>query len=125
MNRLMVMLFLILALVANPSRSAFAHSYPKSESPPAGACLDSPPASVTIRFDSPVEKLFAKLQVFSSTGTEVDKGAAKVGESGTDLSVDLNSLAPGEYTVKWGVTGHDSHTTHGSYTFTVLTKAAR
>jgi methionine-rich copper-binding protein CopC len=96
-----------------------AHSFPETESPSAGQKLISPPLEVTIKFDAPIEKLFAKLEVVGPDGSNHAVGGPQVSDDGTQLWVKVPTLKPGDYLVKWAVVCIDTHHTLGSYTFTV------
>jgi len=98
---------------------ASAHSFPESETPSAGQKVSSPPAEVTINFDAPIEKLFAKLEVTGADGRDEAAGAPQISDDGRHMSVKIASLKPGDYTVKWAVVGIDTHHTEGSYTFSI------
>jgi len=98
---------------------AWAHSFPMEESPAAGQQLGTAPSEVTIKFDAPIEKLFAKLEVTGAGGQNLALGAPQVSDDGIRLSVKVPALKPGDYTVKWAVVCIDTHHTEGSYTFTV------
>jgi methionine-rich copper-binding protein CopC len=74
---------------------------------------------VTIKYDAPIEKLFASLQVVNAVGQNEAAGQPEVSTDGWKLSVPVNKLQPGEYTVQWGVVCIDTHHTQGSYSFTV------
>jgi copper resistance protein C len=106
------------AIVAGVS-PASAHSFPESESPSAGETINASPSQVTIKYDAPIEKLFASLEVLDGAGQNKAAGPANVSPDGSKLSVDLDKLKPGDYKVKWHVVGIDSHRTEGSYSFTV------
>ena len=80
---------------------------------------------MTIHFDNPIEPMFARLQVFDSNGVEVDSGTPSVSSDAIELSVALKPIGAGDYTVKWSVAGRDSHSTKGSFVFTVTTKAPK
>ena len=110
---------ILLAAIAIRGSTAMAHSFPEAESPSAGQELSSPPPSVTIRYDAPIEKLLAKLEVFNAAGKSEVAGEPEVGADGLTLSVKVGALEPGEYTVKWSVLCIDTHHTEGSYQFTV------
>jgi methionine-rich copper-binding protein CopC len=99
--------------------AASAHSFPEEESPSAGATLSEPPAQVSIKYDAPIEQLFASLQVLNSSGQNETTGKPEVSPDGWQLSVRVNKLPPGEYTVQWSVVCIDTHHTQGSYSFTV------
>jgi methionine-rich copper-binding protein CopC len=109
----------LLAMLVSNAMIASAHSFPESESPTAGQKLAAAPSEVSIKFDAPIEKLFAKLEVTGADGQNLAVGSPQVSDDGIQLSVKLGSLKPGDYTVKWAVVCIDTHHTNGSYTFTV------
>jgi methionine-rich copper-binding protein CopC len=96
-----------------------AHSFPESEAPAAGQTLDQPPSEVRIKYDAPIEKLFAQLAVIDSNGQNLAEGAPTVSDDGYILAVKVPRLNPGNYVVKWRVVGIDTHHTEGSYSFSV------
>jgi methionine-rich copper-binding protein CopC len=106
------------AIVACVS-AASAHSFPESESPSAGETINAPPSQITIKYDAPIEKLFASLEVLDDAGQNRAAGPPGVSPDGWKLSVNLDKLKPGDYTVKWHVVCIDSHRTEGSYSFSV------
>jgi|SRR5271156_3829246 len=110
---------LVLAEIVAGMPIASAHSFPQEETPSAGQRLSAPPSEVTIKFDAPIEKVFAKLEVVGADGKPETIGSPEVGSSALTLSVKVAALKPGDYTVKWGVVCIDSHHTEGSYVFTV------
>ncbi len=119
-SRLATIVFLILSyLVAGGAQAAFAHSFPQVESPAAGQTVSSGPGQVTIKFDAPVETLFAQLEVLSPDGKDEAAAAPEVSEDGRTLSVKVAELKPGNYVVKWAVVCIDTHHTSGSYDFTL------
>jgi methionine-rich copper-binding protein CopC len=97
-----------------------AHSFPESEAPAAGQTLSEPPSEVSIKYDAPIEKLFAQLAVVDSSGQNLAQGAPTVSDDGYILRVKLPRLKPGNYLVKWRVVGIDTHHTEGSYSFSVV-----
>ena len=109
----------LLAIALSNPIAAWAHSFPAQESPSAGQKVASPPSEVVIKFDAPIEKLFAKLDVTGADGANQAAGAPQVSDDGRQLSVKVPALKPGDYTVKWAVVCIDTHHTQGSYTFTV------
>ena len=96
-----------------------AHSFPESEAPAAGQTLNEPPSEVKIKYDAPIEKLFAQLAVIDTSGQNLAQGAPTVSDDGYILAVKVPRLKPGNYVVKWRVVGIDTHHTEGSYTFSV------
>lgn len=120
MNRLKFsVLGTIASIVLLPAPAVWAHSFPEAENPPAGATLATPPQRITIKYDAPIEKLFASLRVLNPAGRDKAEGPPTVGANGRTLSVNVPKLPPGRYTVKWRVVGIDSHHTEGSYQFTI------
>jgi copper resistance protein C len=109
----------VLTLTIGAAAAVSAHSFPERESPAAGATLSGPPAEITIEYDAPIEKLFASLEVIDSAGQNEAAGKPEVSPDGLKLSVPVNKLPPGEYTVQWSVVCIDTHHTRGSYSFTV------
>jgi len=109
----------LLASIVGVTTAASAHSFPEKETPSAGATLTKPPAQVTIKYDAPIEKLFASLEVVDAKGQNEAAGQPKVSPDGWNLSVPVQKLPPGEYTVQWRVVCIDTHHTQGSYSFKV------
>ncbi len=109
----------LIAAAATGVSTAAAHSFPEAQSPSAGQALSTAPPRVTIRYNAPIEKVFANLQVVDADGKNVAAGAPQVSADGLTLSIELSVLTPGDYTVKWSVVGIDTHRTQGSYQFTV------
>src|ERR1700676_1452618 len=113
-----VAMLIMLALVGI-SPMAEAHSFPEEQMPSAGQTLSAPPTEIRIKFDAPIEKLFAKLQVLDAAGKDHAVGAPDVSSDGIELTSKVEALKPGEYTVRWAVVCVDTHHTEGSYSFTV------
>jgi methionine-rich copper-binding protein CopC len=111
---------LLWSFVVLGSTSASAHSFPEVETPAAGQTLTASPSEITVKYDAPIEKLFAKLEVLGPDGQNVAQSAPVVGSDGYTLSVKVPPLKPGDYLVKWGVVCVDTHHTQGSYPFTVV-----
>jgi copper resistance protein C len=117
LSRLLVVL-MTLAL-AWATTDANAHSFPEEQHPSAGQTLAAPPSEIKIKFDAPIEQLFAKLQVLDADGKDHAAGAAKVSADGLELTGKVDAMKPGEYTVKWAVLCVDTHHTEGSFSFTI------
>ena len=109
-----------IAIAMSNAIVASAHSFPESQTPSAGQKVASAPSEVTINFDAPIEKLFAKLEVTGADGKNEAAGAPQVSDDGRHLSIKVGALNPGDYTVKWAVVGVDTHHTEGSYTFSIV-----
>lgn len=119
MMKLLMASALALSIVMAALATAYAHSFPDQESPKAGETLAVAPAQVAIKYDAPIEKLFAQLQVLDANGKNEAAGAPTISDDSLTLSVKLGALPPGVYTVEWAVVCIDSHHTNGSYKFTV------
>jgi methionine-rich copper-binding protein CopC len=120
-RRLAIFLVLLVATLVqllSPVR-VMAHAFPSSEQPLVGSNVISAPAEVSITFDSPIENLFAKLEVADAHGMNEAAGPAQVDSDHRRLSIALKPLKPGVYDVKWSVVAADGHRTEGSYQFTV------
>ncbi len=118
-HRLMLIASLAIGALLCLSKPLLAHSFPAKEQPAAGQTLSSAPSEVSIRYDAPIEHLFANLQVLDAAGNNMAVGQPRVSSDGYTLSVKLNALKPGSYTVKWSVVCIDTHHTQGSYTFSL------
>ena len=109
---------LILLLPSMVSLSS-AHAFPETETPAAGQNVTTSPAEIAIKFDAPIEQLFARLQVLDTAGKDQAAGAPQVSDDARTLAVKLVPLKPGHYTVTWSVVCVDTHQTNGSYDFTM------
>jgi methionine-rich copper-binding protein CopC len=99
--------------------AAFAHVFPQTQSPSAGAEV-SPPANVAIVFDGPLEPAFSSLTVSNSTGKQVNTVKAQVDPNDKKMiRVALPPLPPDKYTVHWVAVAADGHRTQGDYSFKV------
>ena len=96
-----------------------AHSFPQEQHPAAGQKLTAPPSEVRIKFDAPIEKLFAQIQVLDASGKNYAVGSPEVSSNGIELSSKVGKLPPGTYKVRWAVVCVDTHHTQGSYSFVV------
>ncbi len=99
--------------------AVYAHAFPAGSQPGVGSTLSAPPSEVEITFDSPIESMFARLDVSNSGGSNENAGAPTVSDDHRQLSVKVKPLPPGAYEVRWTVVAEDGHRTEGSYNFTV------
>lgn len=110
-------LFVMLWLAPGP---ALAHAYLVKASPAQRAALFSLPQRVDLWFNERLEAPFCKLQVFDAAGKAVDKNDMHVAPADPKhLSIGLNPLAPGIYTVKFRVLSVDGHVVNDEFSFTV------
>lgn len=110
--------FVALAVVP---RDVAAHAYLRSSQPAAGATLGAAPTSVVITFSEPPDLKLSSIKVVDSGGTDHVTGpiVAEASPPAT-ISVPLDSLADGVYTVTWrAVSATDGHISAGSFVFGV------
>ncbi|HEU5268827.1 MAG TPA: copper resistance protein CopC [Jatrophihabitans sp.] len=120
-GRLAALGALVVVLVLAVAPSAWAHATVVSTAPGDGQVLPSAPATVSVRYDEPVEMQFGALRVLSPTGARVDDGnpVHPPGHSDT-VQVGLKGgLGHGTYTVAWHVISADSHPVSGAFTFSI------
>lgn len=104
------------ALVLAPAASA--HAVLLSVDPEDGAELETSPEQVVLTFNEEVNQNFASVAVTS----EEDRTNRAVGEpvvEGPNVTVQIEDLTPGAYTVGYRVTSVDGHVVGGSSVFTV------
>ena len=71
-----------------------------------------------IWFTEKLEPALSKIQVFDTSGLEVDQRDAKIDQSNAALlTVSLPELKPGKYKVVWRAVSVDTHVTTGNFTF--------
>jgi copper resistance protein C len=100
---------------------AFAHAELKSSLPEKDAQLKTAPGEVAIEFDEAVNPKLSLIVVQDAKGQSVDKADSHlVGGDAKHLSVDLNPLPAGTYTVIWtSVAADDGHKLSDKFSFTV------
>ncbi|HYK96186.1 MAG TPA: copper resistance protein CopC, partial [Candidatus Dormibacteraeota bacterium] len=110
----------LVALAAAPGDVA-AHAYLRSSQPAAGATLGSAPSSVVITFSEPPDPKLSSIKVVDSSGTDYVTGPiVVVASTPATISVPLDTLADGVYTVSWrAVSATDGHISAGSFVFGV------
>ncbi|PLZ02208.1 copper resistance protein [Burkholderia sp. WAC0059] len=110
---------LVAALMLAASQLASAHAYPTHETPGAGATVATTQQNVAIDYDDGLEPAFSSITVTDAQGKSVTRGKSVVDPANNrHMSVVLNPLAPGVYSVAWVAIATDSHRTQGHYTFT-------
>ncbi len=111
---------LVAALALTLAQLAHAHAYPTHQAPSAGSTVPTSQKDVAIDFDDGLEPAFSSIAVTDAQGKSVTSAKAVVDPSNKKhMSVTLNPLAPGEYSVAWVAIAEDGHRTQGHYTFTV------
>ena len=108
-------LIVALALIARSS-PVDAHAMLDHASPAVGSTIGSSPGQVTLYFTQALEPKFSGAEVRNAAGARVDHGKSV---NGNVLRLSVGSLPPGSYSVTWHVLSVDTHTTQGSFGFTV------
>jgi methionine-rich copper-binding protein CopC len=107
------------ALALGAAQLAWAHAYPTHQEPGAGASVPTTQSAVTIDFDDALEPAFSSIQVADASGKSVTRDKAAVDASNKKrMSVPLDALSAGTYTVTWIAVAADGHRTTGHYSFT-------
>jgi methionine-rich copper-binding protein CopC len=107
------------AVAAAGATTAWAHAILESATPAKDAVVTAP-REVSLRFNEKLEAAFSSAQVLDSRGKPVTAGKAAVDAANPAvMRVPVQNLAPGKYTVQFGVVGHDGHRRKGEYSFTV------
>ena len=102
---------------------AGAHAVLVRSTPPGRATLAEKPDRVQLWFNERLEPAFSSVSVWSSAGTQVDAGDARVGhDDAKRLSVTLPPLPPGAYSVRYRVLSVDGHVVDSSFSFTIRDK---
>ena len=108
-------LLTVLALASN----AYAHAHLDHAEPPVSGTVSSPPHEVTLYFTQSLEPSFSTVRVTGTGDDEVSQGQPQI--NGNTIHIGLKTLAPGTYTVHWHAVSVDTHTTEGTFVFTVST----
>lgn len=95
-------------------------------SPPDGATVNITPDKIELWFNELLENKFNSVQVFlasdfnAKTRTNLVLGNPKVDpKDRTHITIDVKTLAPGEYFVEWRVLSLDGHSAPGRFAFHV------
>ena len=114
--RLLLAVAAALVLLPLSAGPASAHASFVSSQPEPGADLASAPGVVRLRFTEPLIAELSSVTVTDPLGQTFEGGPT----SDTQMQVDLDSTAPGSYTVEWKtVSPLDGHTLTGRYQFGV------
>jgi methionine-rich copper-binding protein CopC len=104
--------FLLLGTVV-----AAAHAFLDHAEPRVGNTVRPAPRELTLWFTQNLEPAFSTVTVTDASGQRVDAGKPSI--SGSVVRVPLRSIGAGTYRVTWRVLSVDTHTTEGSFSFTV------
>lgn len=112
-------IILLLIFVAGLARLE-AHAFLEHADPAVGSSVQTSPSEVQIRFTENIEPAVSSIQVFNTSGKEVDKRDLHLDRSDHALlRISLPPLGVGTYKVTWRVVSVDTHVTNGDFTFRV------
>lgn len=118
--------FITLVLLLAVPQIASAHARMLRSSPPDGATVNITPDKIELWFNELLENKFNSVQVFlasdfnAKTRTNLVLGNPKVDpKDRTHITIDVKTLAPGEYFVEWRVLSLDGHSAPGRFAFHV------
>ena len=113
-------IILLLIFVAGLARLE-AHAFLERADPGVGSTIQTSPSEVRIRFTENIEPAVSSIQVFDTSGKEVDKRDLHLDRSDHALlHISLGPLGVGTYRVTWRVVSVDTHVTNGNFTFRIL-----
>lgn len=99
---------------------AAAHAIIVRTSPPQGGVGEANVGKVDVWYDAGIRDAFAALAVVSASGERVDKHDAAIDAADpAHVSVGVNPLTPGKYTVRYRALSADGHMVSGAWDFEV------
>jgi copper transport protein len=100
---------------------AHAHADIQQAEPAAGSAVTAPPTVLRLRFTEPLDQSATRVEIVDERGTRIEPTALTVGPpSDRVLTVEVNDLAEGVYTVRWwSLSQVDGHRWQGTYRFGV------
>ena len=110
----------VVASVALPAGTAWAHNTLLSSDPADGAALSLAPSQITWVFDNPVPLETMTVTLIDANGARSDLSGSTHGAAGdTEVVTPLPSLQPGPVSLRWRLVGPDGHPITGRVDFTV------
>jgi methionine-rich copper-binding protein CopC len=116
-----IRIVLLVLLAGLAPRAAGAHAFLDHAEPRVGSSVDPGPRTLTLFFTEPIEAAFSRVEVEDERATKLSLGPPEHPSPAT-LALPLPALPPGEYTVHWAVVSVDTHSTEGSFRFSVKTR---
>jgi methionine-rich copper-binding protein CopC len=100
--------------------AALAHAIIVRTSPPQGGTAPGNIGKVDVWYDAGIRDSLAALAVVSAEGARVDKRDAAIDSAdAAHVSVSVNPLTPGKYTVRYRALSADGHLVSGAWEFEV------
>ena len=111
--------FVFCTLLVSPS-TVLSHASLVKSVPARRAQIFKSPAQIQLWFNERLEARFSSLRVIDSSGKRVDLGNVAVGNDDPKrISVGVNSLAPGQYKIRFRVLSVDGHVVEDEFPFTI------
>jgi methionine-rich copper-binding protein CopC len=107
----------LILLIPLATTAARAHAFLDHASPLVGSTVQTAPSEVVLTFTQNLEASFSTVTVTDPSGASVAQGKPQI--SGNTMRVGLKASAPGTYKVHWHALSVDTHTTEGTFSFTV------
>ncbi len=120
---LLLSLVLVCAVAFQVSHAglALAHAVLIRSDPAQNARLTTSPSKVDLFFSEALDHKFSTVSVRDTSGGRHEKGAVSFTNDPTEMTVGVNTLSPGFYTVAWTtVSAVDGHHLDGTFPITVL-----
>ena len=113
-------IILAMPLLALAAAAAQAHALLDHASPLVGSTVRTAPKTLTLWFTQKLEPAFSRVEVRDASGARVDTGKAQVDRGDPAvMRIGLRPLKSGTYLVHWRVLSVDTHTTEGTFSFSV------
>ena len=90
-----------------------------AESVSTGRLVGEPPSEIAVDFAEPLDIVLVRLQVFDDNGRDHAISPPLVRDDRKRVSVKVDLLEPGAFTVEWGVVDSHGHLSKGFYGFQV------
>lgn len=109
------------ALIAlGGASSALAHAIIVRTSPPQNGVGAADVGKVEVWYDAGIRDAFVALAVVNASGERIDKRDAAIdGADPAHVTVGVNALTPGKYTVRYRALSADGHIVSGAWEFDV------
>jgi copper resistance protein C len=121
MQRFLILLLAVAVAASLSTPPAFAHAFLDHAVPGVGMTVSGPVREIRIYYTQGVVTAFSHVHVVSAAGAQIP--ASKPVNDRSDQQIIIvhlgRALGPGTYSVSWQVVSVDTHTTQGTFTFTV------
>jgi methionine-rich copper-binding protein CopC len=119
-TRVLIAFVQAMVISLSAAETASAHAIIVRTSPPQGGVGEANVGKVDVWYDAGIRDAFAALAVVSASGERVDKHDAAIDSADpAHVSVGVNPLTPGKYTVRYRALSADGHMVSGAWDFEV------